>query len=1561
MADFTSSAVRKRQSLRRLGLIALLILAFILRVWNLDWDEGTHQHPDERYWSMVTSDISWEDPVTYFDTGKSKLNPYQYQDTWVYGTLPLFATKAAAEFFEADFFLVDGIVSVVDSVGINLLEDRVSLTGESFSTKTFNSGYEVQNIGRLLAALIDTGTVLLTYLLGRALFTRAAGFTASTLLTFTPLHIQYSHFHGAEPWLTFFTTAAVLFSVLFYKRSERLSSKVFAHNTGALRHAIVIGLFCGLAASSKFTGLMVLISPVVAFALKIFLKPPYSSDDRKRVAKGVASLLTLISVTGLTAVFTFRVFQPYAFSGFLKLSPEFIGDLNYLRSVSEGGDFPWIIQWVDRIPLIDPLRSMFWSGMGPGIGICVLIGMCFIYQSIIRQRDFALLIPLSFVITLGALVTQQFNPLNRYYLPIYPILIVFGGFGIQRLWTGALFRFRSHTNVKVAWGLVLLGCGLIMSMSVLWGIGFVKGVYQSTNPRISATDWVYENIPSGSKISRQIWDDTVPIRSQSQARDEYEYINFDLFRSDSSIDPISGLTKPELLLSQLDEVDYIIESSNRLYDSIPRMPAEYPSTVAYYQSLFSGELGFEKIASFENKPSLFGITFPSDGLEETFSVYDHPTVTIWEKSNEWNIEKARKILNPFASANAPNLMPKEGNQNALMLQPEQYSSLQTGETFDQRFSSSIFKDSLGWLWWFIWLQLSAIVIFPLAIRLFWFLPDRGYSISKVFGFLATGTLTWVLVSWNLIRFSSFACLLSLLMLGAMSFWQATKNWQTIKRFFKSQKRTWITIELVFTGIFFTVLLLRFMNPDLWDAYRGGEKPMELGYLTAIGRSESLPAYDPWFSGGVMNYYYFGWFLLAVPMVGLGLRPEITFQLGLATYVSLAFLGVLAVVVNLAASRRKDLTEVAVSSRALKSGILASLFFGIFGTFDAVRRYHEQFREINQWNFLNEWPIIGALSEFLGGFVAWTRGEPLASFDWWGPSRVNSGNIDITEFPFFTFLFGDLHPHLMGMPVFTLLICMSVAFIFTCRQGKFMRSSIIGVMLGLILAISKMTNTWDIPALFIFALVALSIGAIGYRTGPPSSQSDKQLIECLFWLIAGLSVGFSAIGVGFKWIVALSVLVTLASGIGVFVSYNTQLRILVFIRHLVILNTSYLILLIPYDQARQTFDLSLSRTKWVSPFSDFLSHWGLFLLVAGVFFFVVFLDRKAGGAWIKKPLFQIPRDRSHVGAYAAGVVSSMVTIFSGVIIGWAFAVSVLGFLASLYYLIAEVRGAKSIQKIGALCFWMFGFAILAGPEVVVVSNDVGRMNTVFKFWLQSWTFFAMGSALSIQFIWRYAHKVAERDRSVRAYSYSGLWVISITAVVLIGLIYPFSSVGPRLDQRFSTDVKTLDGISYLSSQPAFARYDNGLDEEPVVVRLGEDLPLIDWIRSSVDGTPTIVEWTGDSYDWNSRIAVHTGLPTVLGWSSHQRQQRMGYQNMISKRKVDIQDFYTSKNHDYMTTFLLTYDVSYIVVGVQERRFVSSDALNYLDQHPGIEVAFKRWDNKIYRVNKSILWELTQASS
>ena len=125
MADSMSLKMKKRSSLQRAGLVILLFVAFLLRVWNLDWDEGTHQHPDERYWSIVTSDIQWEDPVTYFNSEDSELNPYRYQSSWVYGTLPLFAAKGVAEFLEADFFLSNWVVSAIDSVGINLKEDRL--------------------------------------------------------------------------------------------------------------------------------------------------------------------------------------------------------------------------------------------------------------------------------------------------------------------------------------------------------------------------------------------------------------------------------------------------------------------------------------------------------------------------------------------------------------------------------------------------------------------------------------------------------------------------------------------------------------------------------------------------------------------------------------------------------------------------------------------------------------------------------------------------------------------------------------------------------------------------------------------------------------------------------------------------------------------------------------------------------------------------------------------------------------------------------------------------------------------------------------------------------------------------------------------------------------------------------------------------------------------------------------------------------------------------------------------------------------------------------------------
>ena len=151
--------------------------------------------------------------------------------------------------------------------------------------------------------------------------------------------------------------------------------------------------------------------------------------------------------------------------------------------------------------------------------------------------------------------------------------------------------------------------------------------------------------------------------------------------------------------------------------------------------------------------------------------------------------------------------------------------MQSGDTFDDRFSSNIFSGSFGWLWWFLWLQISkALLVLPSVLQLCQSLPDRGYGLSKVFGFLATGTITWVLVSWDVINFSRYAVVVSLLILLTTSLWQLFRNRSIVKDFFLHERRTWVTVEIIFVTVFFAVLALRFLNPDMWMRSVGVKSP-----------------------------------------------------------------------------------------------------------------------------------------------------------------------------------------------------------------------------------------------------------------------------------------------------------------------------------------------------------------------------------------------------------------------------------------------------------------------------------------------------------------------------------------------------------------------------------------------------------------------------------------------------------------------------------------------------------------------------------------------------------------
>jgi hypothetical protein len=157
-----------------------------------------------------------------------------------------------------------------------------------------------------------------------------------------------------------------------------------------------------------------------------------------------------------------------------------------------------------------------------------------------------------------------------------------------------------------------------------------------------------------STIAVESWDETVPVRVDG--RDGYSiYHGVEVQRQWEDT--------PEKLNSLVDwltQSDYVTLSSNRAYAPMSRQPRHFPLTTEYYRALFSGELGFQLVASVESYPTLGPFSFPDQettqymGLwpdptrcplagvstcrslinvpvppaEEAFSVYDHPRVPI---------------------------------------------------------------------------------------------------------------------------------------------------------------------------------------------------------------------------------------------------------------------------------------------------------------------------------------------------------------------------------------------------------------------------------------------------------------------------------------------------------------------------------------------------------------------------------------------------------------------------------------------------------------------------------------------------------------------------------------------------------------------------------------------------------------------------------------------------------------------------------------------------------------------------------------------------------------------
>lgn len=1442
----------RRRLLTLAALLVILGFAAGLRLYGLSWDDNHHLHPDERFLAMVGDAIRFpSDPLTYFDTRRSPLSPYNKGfEGFAYGTAPLFLARAVAERFDLASY----------------------------------DGFPI--VGRWLSALADVGTVLLVFLLGRAVYGTGVGLAAAALSAATVLHVQLAHFFAVDTFLAFATTLALLAAYRAWYGG--------GHSSYAL-----LGFACGLALATKLSA--ALLAPIVLLAA---LVPPPDG----RPARTARQAITMLAVVGAVALLTYRVGEPYSFAGptILGITPnaQRFDDLNRWVKISSGEiEVPFMIQWAGTPNPWFALEGIVRWGMGPAAGLAGLLGLAVAALELTRwpRHGRHLLLVAWALVNLGYF-GFQFAKFLRYFLPVYPALAVLAAYLLVRALPAHAARLGRPARAAARAALPLT-----LVLTAGYALAFVS-IYGRPNTRVTASEWMYTHLPRGAALGLEHWDDALPLRLPGYQHRFIE-VPFTLYDDESP-------EKVRKLLDSLDRADYIVLASNRLYGSIPRLPRRYPVAIEYYRALFDGRLGFEPVAAFTSEPSLFGFAIDTSGAQEDFTVYDHPTVLIYQKTDRFSPARAEQILASVPLDQIERTKPVDATaRKGLLLGSAEWARVQASGTWADIFALDGLTTSLAVPIWLLVVELVGLAVFPLCWRLFPALADRGYGAARVLGLTVVAYVAWLAASGGAAPFGRGLVWASLLLVAAAG---ALAAWRWRRRMLADLRRAWravVVVEAVFLVALAALLLVRALNPDLWHPSFGGEKPMDFAYLNAVVKTPSFPPYDPWFAGGYLNYYYYGFVLVAVLIHLTAAPPFVAYNLAIATVFALTLAAAASAAISLVAGpggRR------GVGRAAVAAGVLSALALGVLGNLDGALQLLEGLWRSGGEGVPSGLPVVTGLTRALVGLSVVAAGGPLPAFDFWRSTRF-IGPEDpgpIHEFPYFTFLYGDLHAHMLSMPLQVVTVLIGLQAVRLARpeiaafgqllQPAARRTALRAVarplaLLGLaalLVGTLRATNTWELPT---YLGLAGLFGLVAARPGRWTS-----------WPV-GLAAGAAT----------LTVVYALSS-----------------------------LLFAPFLARYELFYSGVVPVPTpTSPAQFLLINGALLFFVVGALAYRLGRSAQAARAVGRPRAAQSAPDGAYLTALAPAVtlgsegrVSAPATaVLMAALLLWAVGYGTLAVLA----LAAGVAGALAVfrrssrETLFVVAVAAAALGALGLPELVAVKGDVGRMNTVFKFYLQAWILLAVLAGPGIVLLARAL--LAGRAGTPRRVPAWGLaWAVVAAALLLATAVYPLLATRVKVGLRFAPLPPTLDGMAYMQHA---AYTDRGRDLD-----LPSDYRAIRWMLENVEGTPVVMEGTAPLYHWGARFSIYTGLPAVLGWDWHQKQQRWGYQEQVDQRQRDVARFYEAPDIPTARAILRKYDVRFVVVGGLERAYYSAAGLAKLDRMVGseLEVAYRDGSVTIYRV-------------
>ena len=1485
-------------------LAVIFVIALALRLYGLNWDEGFGwtPHPDER--AILFKVIELELPPlgdlsVLLDAEQSPWNPGWFP----YGSFPLYLIK-----------LVEILFSDLPVIGFEDL--RVP--------------------ARAVSALADVVTILVTYLIGRAIWSRMTGLLAAGLVAFAVIHIQLSHFFAVDTLMALFA-AATLYFLLRVARWGRYSDSVLA------------GLCIGLALATKISVAPILAAYVVAHFIYVTGLVPggvgRNIDFFDRLSSGAkAGILGLGVMAG-----ALLLAQPYALLDWRQFYADFAEQSEMVRRIR---DYPYTRQYIDTTAYLYHVQQLAVWGLGLPLGVAAFAGT--LYAALKGLRVWyaplylvaGLVLPaaililsssmvatlLASAIAVGAIVaTIPIRSLDtrlnavllswaipyflivgafdvkfmRYMLPITPVLVLFGSSMMVDFWSWARNR---QTIVKVALG---TAAALAAIFTAFYGVSYT-GIYSEVHPAVRASEWIQSNVPRGSTILKEHWEEGLP------GLYEYEIEELPIYEHDRP-------SKFRRMSDLLSEADYVTQYSNRLYGTVSRLPDRYPVSREFYRLLFSGALGYTLDAHFTSYPNLLSIGFVDETFErpdlpppgdlsevrphpvsinlgyadESFSVYDHPKVLVFRNVERLDADKIMRrieegsggypVFDPLALPDPP----RSGRQ--LMLTPDEAADRQSGGTWSEIVDTGGLAGQAPALLWLAIVELIALSSVPLAFIVFRPFADRGWLMSKALGLLIVGLGTWMLASLELMAFNRTTAFAVLLVFAAINSVLLIANRSAIADFLRRRWKTIAIAELIFLAAFLAFLAIRMANPDLWHPYRGGEKPMDMAYLNAVMKSVHMPPYDPWFSGGYLNYYYWGQFLVSTLIHLTGIVPEIAVNLAVPTFFAMTAALSYSAVHTLVSWVRSSRGEPAGASPVI-AGLVGLVFVTVIGNLD------------------------GAIQIAQSAWKALAQGIPVGEFDFWRSSRMmppDPPGHEITEFPFFTFLFADPHAHLWALP-FTLLsigLCASVVLGLArssslrevWRPGHLLTLAILGVSVGAL----RLLNTWDYPTYLLFSFAAIGIAEYLAQGGISGGVVLRTAAKSVFVLAVGIVV------------------------------------------------------FMPFHVTNETFFLGIEPTTNQTTLWQFLAIFGLFTYVIGSY--VLWELRSAlstawngvlrGSGSLSRALTgdAVP-DSASVSGLSLHIGPALVLTFvSGVLLlgflltallsgsGWVTVV----IAGVLFALIAIVGLRALVNRNGETPVVAFvalsvgtALSIVIGLDFVRVEGDIERMNSVFKFYMQVWVLLALGSAF---LVWRMTGSqfgVSPQTRKLRR-----AWLGGLVGLVVCAAVFTVLGTQDRLRDRFDSDrvPLTLDGLAYVPGTTYLDR------EGPI--DLESDLEGVHWLRENVQGSPVILEANTPLYRWGGRVSIHTGLPSVVGWRWHQQQQRWGYRDQVDRRIRDVDRIYSTVNLLEAVDLLTQYGVKYVYVGQVERLYYPDRGIAKFedDLRPHLTPVFHSDDVTIYEFN------------